>query len=136
MGTSSEHTAPVGRAEQIRALDVLLGVVAREADEDAPRIRSLLIGGDAGIGKTTLVESLAERCREMGLRCAVGHCLDLATGLPFGPVVEALHWADAPVRDFALAALRTCRAPLLLVLTFRADEVTSGHPLRLPLVEL
>jgi DNA-binding CsgD family transcriptional regulator/tetratricopeptide (TPR) repeat protein len=190
MGTSSEHTAPVGRAEQIRALDVLLGVVAREADEDAPRIRSLLIGGDAGIGKTTLVEVLAERCRAMGLSCAVGHCLDLATGMPFGPVVEALrdlhdrqttedspvprlswlaseassrspsleslveateilgragpavlviedlHWADSSVRDFALAAQRTGRAPLLLVLTFRADDVTAGHPLRGPLVEL
>ena len=38
MGTSSQHTAPVGRGEQIRALDVLLGEVVREADEDAPRV--------------------------------------------------------------------------------------------------
>ena len=55
---------------------------------------------------------------------------------PFVLVIEDLHWADAAVRDFSLALLRTCRAPVLLVLTLRADDVTGAHPLRSSLVEL
>ena len=191
MRRAFEHTATVGRDEQIGLVDELLCAVLADAGADELRPRALLIGGDAGIGKTTLVDALAERSRMVGLTCAVGHCLDTATGTPFGPVVEALrdvhegqstdaasaeartawllsrprsmspsreslleatemlghrapfvlviedlHWADASVRDFALALLRTGRAPLLLVLTFRADDVTSSHPLRVPLVEL
>lgn len=192
MVRSSQREEPVGRDAQIGLMDELLRAVLADADADADDtvVRGLLIGGDAGIGKTTLVRALAERCRMLGLPCAVGHCLDLATSTPFGPVVEALrdvhaqlstratatsartewlesgtrsmsasleslieasevlarrapfvlvledlHWADASVRDFALALLRTGRAPLLLVLTFRAD-LTTGHPLGIALVEL
>ena len=191
MVRSLEHEAPVGRDEQIALVDELLRAVMADADGGDALVRAALIGGDAGIGKTTLVDVLVERCAVLGLTCAVGHCLDLATSTPFGPVIEALrdvhnqlsirsgatpartkwlvsgsgsmsasleslleasellgrqtpvvlviedlHWADASVRDFALALLRTCRTPLLLVLTFRADDVTSGHPLRAALVEL
>jgi DNA-binding CsgD family transcriptional regulator/tetratricopeptide (TPR) repeat protein len=183
-----EQSAPVGRDEQISAVEELLDAVVREGGVPFPHASALIIGGDAGIGKTTLVDCLSERATALGLGCGVGHCLDLATGTPFGPVVEALrslvdhrdedatvarasrlmsprstspslgslleaaevlarqrpivlvledlHWADASVRDFALAALRTCRAPLLLVLTFRADDLATGHPFRPVLVDL
>src|SRR5829696_4216845 len=190
MDTSVEHTPLVGRGQQIALVDELLHALRTDADGDDPHARALIISGDAGIGKTTLVDAVAERSRAGDLPYGVGHCLDLATGTPFGPVVEALrdlhdhlgsdsdpapqtswsasdprsvppslaslledtetvghrkpvvlviedlHWADSSVRDFALAALRTCRAPLLLVLTIRADDVTGAHPLRGALVEL
>ena len=51
----------------------------RRAD---PRTRALLVRGDAGVGKSALVDAVAEHCRALRLACAVGHCLDLATGMP------------------------------------------------------
>jgi DNA-binding CsgD family transcriptional regulator/tetratricopeptide (TPR) repeat protein len=48
-----------------------------------------LVGGDAGIGKTTLVEDLERRARDLGFRTAEGHCLDLGADIPFAPVLEA-----------------------------------------------
>ena len=51
-------------------------------------------------------------------------------------VIEDLHWADASVRDAMLAFVRTCRAPLMLVLTYRTEELHRQHPFRPVLVEL
>src|SRR4051812_8788267 len=90
MSTLFEHVVPVGRAEQVAAVEQLLDALVREGDADSPQARALLVGGDAGMGKTTLVDSLAGQARAKGLTCGVGHCLDLATGTPFGPVVEGL----------------------------------------------
>ena len=55
--------------------------------------QALLVGGDAGIGKTTLVSSVAEHARELGFTVLVGHCLDIDNGVPFQPVREALRGA-------------------------------------------
>ena len=49
-----------------------------------------MVGGDAGIGKTTLVADLARRAEELGFSVAVGHCLDIEAGISFAPVVEAI----------------------------------------------
>jgi DNA-binding CsgD family transcriptional regulator/tetratricopeptide (TPR) repeat protein len=49
-----------------------------------------LVGGDAGIGKTTLVADLERRACDLGFRTATGHCLDLGADLPFAPVLEAV----------------------------------------------
>jgi tetratricopeptide (TPR) repeat protein len=47
----------------------------------------LLVTGEAGIGKTTLVRAAAERA---GTFVAVGQCLPLSTEVPFMPVADAL----------------------------------------------
>ena len=55
--------------------------------------QALLLGGDAGIGKTTLVSSVAARARELGFTVLLGHCLDIDNGVPLLPVREALRGA-------------------------------------------
>ncbi len=51
----------------------------------------LLVAGEAGVGKTRLVEEVVRRARESGTTVLVGACVELAgSGLPFGPLTEAL----------------------------------------------
>ena len=50
-----------------------------------------LVDGEAGIGKSRLVQELADRVRASGARVVVGCCLDFGeVGLPYAPVREAL----------------------------------------------
>lgn len=57
----------------------------------AGRGRLVIIGGRAGIGKTTLVRDLVERARERDALVFAGGCYDLTTTPPYGPWIEALH---------------------------------------------
>ena len=52
----------------------------------------LLVVGEAGIGKTTLVRAAAERCDAF---VAVGHCLPLSAEVPLMPVVDLLRAVHA-----------------------------------------
>src|SRR6478609_10418692 len=81
----------IGREPELASVDRLLDSLAEDAEPDAlPRARALLVVGDAGVGKTTLARAILARADELGLAGGVGHCLDLATGTPFSPVIEAL----------------------------------------------
>ncbi len=52
---------------------------------------AVLLAGDAGIGKTRLVEALAEVARDHGWRVFAGHSLDLGeSGLPYLPFSEVV----------------------------------------------
>ncbi len=165
----------VGRAEELARVG---GLLQRAADGE-PRVQ--LIGGEAGIGKTRLVEQLATAASRQGMRVLRGGCVPLGEeGLPFAPVLpdlpwsgeaargavaggsqgrlfelllgvverlatsaplllvmEDLHWADRSTRDlvaFLAASMRAGR--VLLVCTFRSDELHRLHPLRGLLAEL
>ncbi len=75
----------MGRAEE---LDHLLAHVDRAA---AGRPSAVLLAGDAGVGKTRLLDELAARAGERGVRVLVGHCVDLGdVGLPYLPFVDLL----------------------------------------------
>ena len=50
----------------------------------------VVVAGDAGAGKTTLIDDVARRAEDFGYTVAVGHCVDIEAGISFGPVVEAL----------------------------------------------
>ncbi|MGC5018249.1 helix-turn-helix transcriptional regulator [Micromonospora sp. DT47] len=172
---------------------------------------TVLVGGEAGVGKTRLLEEFGTLATAGGARLLVGQCLELGeAGLPFAPfaaalrevlrrdgagafdgyesefarllpelarvpaavaapagpvpsdaprgylfdlvgelfhrlataqplvlLIEDLHWADRSTRDligFLVRAARTAR--LLLVCTYRTDELHRGHPLRPFLAEL
>jgi DNA-binding CsgD family transcriptional regulator/tetratricopeptide (TPR) repeat protein len=75
----------VGRAEE---LDRLMAHVQRAADG---RSSAVLLAGDAGVGKTRLLDELIARAGERGVRVLVGHCVDLGdVGLPYLPFVDLL----------------------------------------------
>ena len=75
----------VGRDDDLGRLRAVLDVVSG----GTPRI--VVIGGEAGIGKTRLVTEFTTTAVRDGSRVLVGGCLDLAEGgPPFLPFVEAL----------------------------------------------
>ena len=64
-----------------------------EALELATNRRSTtrLVAGDAGIGKTRLIDEFVARGRSSGAHVLIGHCLQLGeSGLPYAPFVGAL----------------------------------------------
>jgi DNA-binding CsgD family transcriptional regulator/tetratricopeptide (TPR) repeat protein len=75
----------VGRTNELAWLRQLL---ARAATGE-PLVA--LVGGEAGVGKTRLVEQLAAAAEGQGVRVLGGGCVPLGEeGLPFAPVIEAL----------------------------------------------
>jgi DNA-binding CsgD family transcriptional regulator/tetratricopeptide (TPR) repeat protein len=75
----------VGRAEELARLRDLLG----RAAAGEPLVA--LVGGEAGVGKTRLVEQLAATASEQGVRVLHGGCVPLGEdGLPLAPVIQAL----------------------------------------------
>jgi DNA-binding CsgD family transcriptional regulator/tetratricopeptide (TPR) repeat protein len=74
----------IGRTEELRALE---GALARAMCGD-PAV--VLVGGEAGVGKTRLATELAARCAADGMRVLSGGCVPVGAGLPYAPIVEAL----------------------------------------------
>src|SRR5262249_20567640 len=143
--------------------------------------RTVLISGEAGIGKTSLVERFVAN-HEQAARTLWGSCEALFTPRPLGPlydmvqqpqnasprlrslldgevnratlfpvvldelaqhplptimVFEDLHWADEATLDLVkFLARRIHNVPVLLILTYRDEELGRDHPLRLVLGDL
>jgi DNA-binding CsgD family transcriptional regulator/tetratricopeptide (TPR) repeat protein len=75
----------VGRVEELQTLEAAW----RRAANGAPVV--VLVGGEAGVGKTRLVAELAARCATDGTRVLVGGCIPVGgDGLPYAPIVEAV----------------------------------------------
>ncbi|MDN3025039.1 helix-turn-helix transcriptional regulator [Streptomyces sp. S.PB5] len=199
--TRSVSPVFVGRTDELNTLNEAL---ARAA---AGEPQALLIGGEAGVGKTRLVEEFATAAGRQGAVVALGGCVEIgADELPFAPfstalralrrelrdemaaaaagqeeelarllpelgeapsgrhdeqsmarlfeltarlleraaadrtvvvALEDLHWADASTRHLLSYLFRTLRTGRLLVLaTYRADDIHRRHPLRPLLAEL
>jgi DNA-binding CsgD family transcriptional regulator len=187
----------VGRAAE---LDALRSAALATRDRQS---RIVLIGGDAGIGKTRLVSEFCARARDDGMLAAVGGCVQLGdVAIAYAPLVEALrevsrqlgadafaelvgpgraeldgliggrgaavatspgplfehllglltrlgerrptalvledmHWADASTLALMAFLGRNLRdARVVLVLTYRVDELHRRHPLRPLLTDL
>jgi DNA-binding CsgD family transcriptional regulator/tetratricopeptide (TPR) repeat protein len=119
--------------------------------------------GEAGIGKTSLLDALARQVPDR-MRVLRAGCEALFTPRPLGPlhdiaaeldvdpdaprerlfpavlaaarrvptllVVEDVHWADHATLDLLkYLSRRIARAPLLLALSYRDDEIGPDHPL-------
>jgi DNA-binding CsgD family transcriptional regulator len=92
-----------------------------------------------------LVPELGPVGPELAALTSRGHLFDLVTGLleqmsaerPVVLIAEDLHWADRSTRDLIAYLARALRsAPVLLLGTYRSDELHRGHPLRPFLAEL
>jgi len=145
----------------------------------------VLIGGEAGIGKTTLAEAALREAGHAGFVVLEGHCFDLADTPPYGPwidlfahyqpspasppvppafaergtvgavasqialfvavedfltaltrrqrialLLDDLHWSDPASLDLLRFLSRSVAGmPLLVLVTYRSDELTRKHPL-------
>ncbi|HEU4567061.1 MAG TPA: ATP-binding protein, partial [Marmoricola sp.] len=77
----------VGRDAELAELCELLGV----NEPGRATARAVLLGGDAGVGKTRLLTELRDRAAESGWRVVAGHCLDFGdSALPYLPFSEVL----------------------------------------------
>ncbi|MEU5520332.1 AAA family ATPase [Streptomyces sp. NPDC047860] len=204
-GVETKSVSPVfvGRTSEFRTLNNALD----RAGAGEPQ--ALLVAGEAGVGKTRLVEEFAAAARRQGAIIALGGCVEIgADGLPFAPfstalrqlrrelpeqlaaaasgqeeelarllpelgtaaaregrrdeqgtarlfeltarllervtaehtvvlALEDLHWADASTRHLLAYLFRTLRTGRLVVLaTYRSDDIHRRHPLRPLLAEL
>jgi predicted ATPase/DNA-binding CsgD family transcriptional regulator len=87
----------VGRAAELAALVTAVETV-RQGDPAA-----MLIGGEAGMGKTRLISEFTVVARDAGVRVLTGACLELgADGLPFSPFTAMLREL---VREVGLAEI-------------------------------
>ncbi|MFF9814816.1 AAA family ATPase [Streptomyces sp. NPDC014006] len=82
----TDFTSPlVGRD---RELTRLLGALERARAGEA---RAVVVAGDAGVGKTRLLDEVAGHAAGQGMRVLTGHCVDLGdVGLPYLPFTEIL----------------------------------------------
>ncbi|GLW96915.1 helix-turn-helix transcriptional regulator [Microtetraspora sp. NBRC 16547] len=117
MRPKTARTALIGRSGELdlllRVLDAAEGGLAGVA----------LVGGDAGIGKTRLVNEVRDLAEERGFTVLVGQCAELGDALPYLPLVDALRGAaegGTPAGD-ALTAW-----PALRRLLPGADPGTAG----------
>ena len=146
------------RSGALEALTAALEALHRQTGSVA------LVHGEAGIGKTALVQTFL-RTVDDKVRVLTGGCDDLLAPRPLGAILEAadgvpgltaqlgdrdpartllerlrgrptvlaledVHWADEATLDVVTyLARRVGDLPLLLLLTFRDDEVVPGHPL-------
>lgn len=182
------QTALFGRDQEIAEAALALATAATGTPQ------ALLVGGDAGIGKTSFAAAVTARAQATGFTTMTGHCLDIDSGEPLAPLREALrnalhdrtgdllppvarrlepyltgdrseppsglaedlrlavselaregpvlvvledmHWADPSTRDLALALARTMSGPVVLLLTYRTDDLVRRHPLRKTLLDV
>lgn len=100
-------TPLIGRVRELEQLLEAAGVTDPTARD------VVLIGGDAGIGKTRLLRELGARARAAGHRVLAGHCLDLGDSAPpYQPFSEAFASLDEAERD-ELASRFPALGPLL-----------------------
>ncbi len=197
----------LGRTQELEQLSAALDRAA------AGEPNAVIVGGEAGVGKSRLVGELARRASAAGAWVLVGSCIEATEdGLPYSPIAEALrnlmratsgseradvlgpgaheiarlvpelrrtlepeedsgpagptsrarlfetvrdvlgrlgerapvllvvedaHWADSSTRDLLTFLLvNLMNEPVLVVVTYRSDELPSRHPLRRYLAEL
>jgi len=91
VGTDARILCPevIGRGSELAALDTYLGQVRAGAG------RTIVIAGEAGIGKTALLRAFANRARDSHVRFLGGECNEVEARRPFGPFVQILRSARA-----------------------------------------
>jgi len=107
----------IGRRAELRRIDgALESALAGEP-------RAVLVTGDAGLGKTTLLAEASRRAHDLGFGVALGGCSEIGGGQPFAPV-QAVFRSLAD-QHAGLEALVGDRYPAAASLLPGTLEVTS-----------
>ncbi len=99
-GTDEHAPLPfVGRGEAYATL--------RRQWEEARKggARLTLVTGEAGVGKSRLMEEIARYVQTDGALCLKGQCYEFGSAVPYQPVVDALRTAATAERVMALDAV-------------------------------
>lgn len=114
-------THAAGRTREIEQLERLLD------DARAGRGRAALVLGEAGIGKTTLVEIVAESAAARGLCVATGRCVpsEMPAAWPWRQVVDTI---DPSLRDVLDSEHDSPRPAVLALVTERLRAAIVGKP--------
>jgi DNA-binding CsgD family transcriptional regulator/tetratricopeptide (TPR) repeat protein len=126
-GMSPEAVRPRFVARQVELAALRDALKRASAGQSA----TVLMGGDAGVGKTRLVAELAEGARRDGVLVLVGRCIDVGDGeLPYAPIAGALRslaaQLDAGELDEALGPGRAELARLVPDLGHAPAEATGA----------
>lgn len=111
MGSSRRLLCPdlIGREDELATLDAVL-------DRASP-VRSVLVAGDAGVGKSALLRRFVDRVKKRGGRALVGECTEIEARRPFGPFIDILRQvAHEPAARRLGPALRGRLSPLVTLL--------------------
>ena len=99
---AAETRALVGRVDELQRLESLLGLEAGR-----PTVTAVLLGGDAGVGKTRMLAELRPRAIAAGWRVVVGHCLNFGdSALPYLPFSEVFGRLVEEAPDMAEAVVK------------------------------
>jgi class 3 adenylate cyclase/tetratricopeptide (TPR) repeat protein len=116
----------VGRDEELFVLEDAL-LAARGGDG-----RFVVLGGDAGMGKTRLATELAKRARRLDCAVLWGGCSEAELSLPYLPIVEAignyLAGEDAERLGSMLGAARDELTQLFPQLGESSEHAEGGDP--------
>ena len=118
----------VGRAAEMAALESALDA-ARQGEPAA-----VLVGGEAGMGKTRLIGEFTAAARGAGVRVLTGACLELgADGLPFSPFTAMLRELVRQIGPAEIAGLlsgsgRAARELARLLPELAPEAAPAGEP--------
>lgn len=108
VGSAAPFVARVGQLERLRELMAL----ARSGTATG-----VIIGGDAGVGKTRTIAEAGDHAAATGFQVLTGRCVDLGMGsLPYLPFAEALtqplRWGerDTPEKERVAEVIRQVSA--------------------------
>jgi class 3 adenylate cyclase len=135
---STGLTPLVGRESEVRLL------LERWAQSQEGRGQVVLLRGEAGIGKSRLVEVLRQRVLSQGVARIVFRCSPYHQRSSLHPVIDhlqrVLHWDSTDTPEARLealeGALRTSRLPLEEVTPLLAALLSLPHPARYPPLNL
>ncbi|MDQ2914070.1 MAG: AAA family ATPase [Chloroflexota bacterium] len=112
----------VGRETESAALDEFLADAARG------HVTTVLVGGDAGIGKTALVSRFLVRARGAAVRVLRGECAEGEAHRSFGPFVDLLRSASEEFSSRAVEhSLRRNAMELFRLLPQDAASIGAGY---------
>lgn len=122
MVTRTFPSVLVGRTAELDELDALLDSVRGTGEQSM----TVLVTGDAGIGKSRLVDEFCSRMRAGGVLTAIGACAPLdGGGPPDGPVIGILRDLTAQLDADTKVRVLT---PVLRGLGLQGAEAAEGQP--------